>query len=83
MYQSKKTRGLPGKEDVSDNSLSRAFENVVHSQFGDPPPNWYPGPKFCPFHGGECKNFHCMAWNEESPDTGGFCVMIGRFAVNE
>lgn len=82
MYQ--RENNLPGYDkEAAEREENYRLQNIAHSRFGDPPPNWYPGPKFCPFHGGECKNFHCMAWNEESPDTGGFCVMIGRFAVNE
>lgn len=89
MYQ-RKNKVLSGydKETAEDKEAAErardyARQNIVVSQFGQPPPNWYEGKKFCPFSGKKCANFKCMAWHEESPDTGGYCIMIGRFAVNE
>ena len=70
MYQSKKTR------DFSYNT-----ENVVHSRYGDPPPNWYPGEKICPFSGQHCANWKCMAWTQETQEAEGYCTMISRFSV--
>ena len=79
MYQ--RENNLPCYDkDAAEHEKDYLSQNIVRSRFGDPPPNWYPGSKHCPFHGGKCFTSHCMAWYEESPEAGGFCSIIGRLS---
>lgn len=56
-----------------------ARQNIIRSQYGDPPSDYSPGLLICPFFKVQCMTSRCAGWHQERR----FCWLIwGNLALS-